>query len=144
MFTEYDLHICRDRVGEELERTSYVWATLKRSGVNISSGSDCPVEPLDPNKNIYCAVTRKDFKFYPEGGWTPDEKLTVHEAIECHTVEAAKAVGMEERMGKIKEGYLCDMTVFPVDLEKINPDEILETKPIMTIIGGGKRLCMVR
>lgn len=144
VFTEYDLHICKDRVGEEKEKTSYAWATLKRCGVNISSGSDCPVEPLDPNKNIYCAVTRKDFKHYPEGGWTPDERLTVHEAIECHTVEAAEAIGAEDRMGKIKAGYLCDMTVFPCDLEKIDPDEILETKPVMTIVSGKMRLCTGR
>ena len=141
VFTEYDLHICKDRVGEEFERTSYAWATLKRSGVNISSGSDCPVEPLDPHMNIYCAVTRKDFHHYPEGGWTPSECLTVHEAIECHTIEAAKAIGMEDRIGKIKAGFLCDMTVYANDLEKIVPDDILNMKPVMTVVGGNVRLC---
>ena len=141
VFTEYDLHICKDRVGEELEKTSYAWATLKRSGVNISSGSDCPVEHLDPHKNIYCAVTRKDFRHFPEGGWTPSERLTVHEAIECHTIEAAKAIGMEERMGKIKAGFLCDMTVYPSDLEKIAPDDILNLNSVMTIVGGNLRFC---
>lgn len=141
VFTEYDLHICKDRVGSELENTSYAWATLKRSGVTISSGSDCPVEPLDPHMNIYCAVTRKDFHHYPEGGWTPSERLTVHEALECHTTEAAKAVGMGNRMGKIKVGFLCDMTVYPADLEKIDPDDIMNTKPVLTVVGGNVRLC---
>lgn len=141
VFVEYDLHICRDRVGAELEKTSYNWKTLLHSGVCISSGSDCPVEPLDPAKNIYCAVTRKDFDGKPEGGWLPEQKLTVAEAVECHTVQAAKAVGYEDRAGRIAPGCLADLSVFPLDFEAIAPDEILNQKPVMTVVSGRVRLC---
>jgi len=82
VFAEYDLHICRDRVGAELERTSYNWRTLLESGVRICSGSDCPVESLDPAGNIYCAVTRKDYDGFPEGGWMPEQRLSVKQ-VHC-------------------------------------------------------------
>lgn len=141
VFTEYDLHICRDRVGEEMEKTSYNWAALYRSGVCISSGSDCPVEPLDPAKNIFCAVTRKDFNRLPEGGWMPEQRLTVEEAVACHTIQAAKAVGAEDRLGRIRVGYLADMTVFDRALDAVTPDEILDVKPVMTVVGGQVRRC---
>ena len=141
VFTEYDLHICRDRVGAELEKSSYNWATLLHSGVCISSGSDCPVEPLDPAKNIYCAVTRKDFAHQPEGGWMPEQCLTVAEAIACHTVEAAKAIGRAADMGRIAVGCLADMTVFPEALDAIAPDAILDAQPLMTVVGGMVRRC---
>lgn len=141
VFTEYDLHICRDRVGEALEKTSYSWATLYRSGVCISSGSDCPVEPLDPAKNIYCAVTRKDFNGQPEGGWLPEQCLTVEEAVACHTIQAARAVGAEERLGRIRVGLLADMTVFDRALDVVAPDAIMDAAPVMTVVGGVVRRC---
>ena len=141
VFTEYDLHICQNRVGSALEKTSYSWKTLLDSGVLISAGSDCPVEPLDPAKNIYCAVTRKDFDRFPEGGWMPDQRLTVAEAVRLHTVLAAKAARMEDCIGQIREGYFADFTVFPRALDEIAPDEILNQKPIMTVVGGKERPC---
>ena len=141
VFTEYDLHICASRVGEKHEKTSYNWKTLLDSGVCISAGSDCPVEPLEPAKNIYCAVTRKDFDGYPEGGWMPEQRLSVAEAVRLHTVLAAKSAGLEDRLGQIREGYFADFTVFPRALDEIAPEEILNQKPIMTVVGGKERLC---
>lgn len=141
VFVEYDLHICRDRAGETLEKTSYAWKTMLDAGVNISSGSDCPVEPLDPAKNIYCAVTRKDFSYLPEGGWLPEQCLTVEEAVRCHTVEAARAVGYEDRLGQIAPGFLADATVFPKALDDIPQDALLTQKPLFTMVGGVIRAC---
>lgn len=141
VFTEYDLHICRDRVGETLEKSSYNWKTLLSTGVCISSGSDSPVEPFDPAKNIYCAVTRQDFDHKPAGGWLPEQCLTVEEAVRCHTVEAARAVGYEDRLGRIAPGFLADATVFPADLAAIAPDDILTQQPLFTLVGGIRRDC---
>lgn len=141
VFTEYDLHICRSRVGIELEQTSYQWKTLLNGGANISSGSDCPVEPPDPALNIYCAVNRMDFSGMPQGGWFPGQRLTVEEAILCHTVKAAQSVGLNDRLGMIRKGFLADMSVFPHPFDQIPPQEIMHQKPIMTVMGGQVRMC---
>lgn len=136
VFCEYDLHICRDRVGEKLEKTSYQWKTLLQSGVCISSGSDCPVEPLDPMKNIYCAVNRRDFHLQPDTPWLPDQCLTVREAVYCHTVQAARAAGKENVLGRIAPGYLADMTILPADPERRPPEELLHIRPVGTVVAG--------
>lgn len=141
VFVEYDLHICGDRVGEALAKTSYNWKTLLDKGVCISSGSDCPVESLAPAGNIYCAVTRKDYEGKPENGWLPDQCLTVEEAIGCHTRMAAKTVGMDDRLGCIGEGYLADLSIYPQDFAEMDPMEILHQQPIMTVVGGRERKC---
>ena len=140
VFVEYDLHICRDRVGETLEKTSYNWKTLLDSGVNLSSGSDCPVESLSPAGNIYCAVTRKDYDGKPSGGWLPEQRLTVHEAVACHTLNAAKAVALQDKLGCVRAGLLADLTVFPKDFATISPEEILHQKPVMTVVNGNFRI----
>ena len=139
VFVEYDLHICRARVGKALEESSYNWKTLLDAGVCVSSGSDCPVETLAPAKNIYCAVTRKDYDGFPEGGWLPDQRLTVLEAIAGHTLNAARAAGMEDRMGMIREGYLADLSVFSKDFSEIPAEEIQFQRPVMTVVGGRVR-----
>ena len=141
VFVEYDLHICKDRVGEELAKTSYNWKTLLDKGVCISSGSDCPVESLSPAGNIYCAVTRKDYEGKPENGWLPDQRLTIEEALRCHTVLAAKTVGKADRMGCIRKGYLADLSIYPRDFAEIPAEEILHQKPIMIVVGGRERKC---
>ncbi len=144
VFAEYDLHICRDRVGARREESSYAWATLLRSGVCVSSGSDCPVEPLSPVKNIYCAVARRDFDHQPPEGWLLSERLTLQEALRCHTVEAARAASLEDRLGRIRAGYLADMTVFPKPLGDVPVDELPDQKPLMTVLGGRVRACPAR
>lgn len=141
VFAEYDLHICRRRVGEKRESTSYNWKTLLESGVCVSSGSDCPVESLDPAGNIYCAVTRKDYTGFPESGWMPEQRLSVRQAIACHTSLAAKAMGFEQERGRIAPGCLADFTVYPCSLEAVPPEEILRFRPLMTVLGGKARLC---
>lgn len=141
VFTEYDLHICRDRVGSEIEQSSYNWKTLYDAGVCISSGSDCPVEPCDPIKNIYCAVTRMDFDGYPQGGWMPEQRLSVYEAVDCHTVKPAQAADIGDRLGRIKVGYLADMTVLDSDMNAISPEKLMTVKPIYTMVGGALRKC---
>ena len=140
IFLDYDLHICEARVGHELATTSYQWKTILNSGVCISSGSDCPVNTCDAAQNIYCAVNRQDFSGYPAGGWFPEQRLTVEEAIRCHTVQAALAGGLERDIGLISPGKLADFTVYPEPMDRIDPAVIKDQIPLMTVVGGKIRL----
>lgn len=139
IFLDYDLHICEARVGKTLAATSYQWKTILDSGVCISSGSDSPVNTCDAMKNIFCAVQRTDFTGYPEGGWLPDQKLTVEEAVLCHTVLAARAGNLEKDLGSVTPGKLADFSVYPEALDHMDPAEIKNLVPVMTVIGGKVR-----
>lgn len=140
VFAEYDLHICASRVGTERESTSYAWKTLYDSGVTVSSGSDCPVEDASPAGNIYCASERRDYQGFPASGWLPAQRLTRREAILCHTVMAARCVGMEDRMGRIAPGYFADFSVYSEDLETVSAERLLRLRPLMTVVNGKIRL----
>ncbi len=65
-----------------------------------------------------------------------EEKLTLEEAIELYTLGAAYAEFMEDRKGKLKEGYLADMVIFNQDLMTIPHDQIMKSKVDITIVGG--------
>jgi len=136
VFLEYDLHICDDRVGKELGSTSYCFKTAYEMGIHASFGSDCPVEDCNPFSGIYCAVTRKDYNHLPEGGWNLQECISVEDAIDMYTVESAYHEFAETTKGRLKPGFLADLTVLDTDIFTCDPDIILDILPVMTMVGG--------
>ena len=119
-----------------MAKTTYNWKTFVEKGVHVACGSDCPVEEFDVLNGIYVAVTRKDLKGEPEGGWLPDQKLTVEEAIYGFTMGGAYASFEEGIKGSIEEGKLADMVILSRNLFEIPEDEIKDIKVEMTIFDG--------
>jgi len=116
-----------DRVGAERARWVYPFKTLLKKGVVVSSGSDCPVEPINPLLGVWAAVARKSFS---------EESLTVEEALKTYTLNAAYASFSEADVGTISVGKFADLTVLSEDPFKVAPDEIRKIVVEMTIVGG--------
>jgi hypothetical protein len=132
-----DMRFCEIRIGKERSKYAYAWRTLLDSGAIIAFGSDWPVEPLDPRRGLYSAVTRKSIEFdYPEGGWFPEQKLTMAEAIKLFTHSSAYASFEENIKGTLEPGKLADITIYAKDLFTIEPKEILTAPVFYTILGG--------
>lgn len=132
-----DMRFCEKRVGLERSKYAYAWRTLLDNGAILAFGSDWPVEPLDPRRGLYSAITRKNIEFdFPEGGWFPEQRLTLAEAIRYFTWGAAYASFEENIKGTLEPGKLADLTVFSRDLFSIEPKQILTTPVAMTIVGG--------
>jgi len=136
IFLDYDIHIVKERVGEKLAATSYQFKTLKKSGVVISLGSDCPVEFFDPYHNIYCAVSRKDLKGYPKEGYNPNEALSVQEAVYAYTVGSAYCSYEEDVKGKLIPGFYADCCVVDRDIFTVTTEEIKDAETLLTMIDG--------
>ena len=131
-----DKRFAEKRIGLERCRGAYAWRRLLDVGAKIAFGTDYGVEPLDPLEGLYAAVTRKDRAGEPGEGWFPEQKLTMEEAIELYTLGSAYSEFMEDRKGKIKEGYLGDVVMFNNDLMTIPEDRIMSSKVDYTIVGG--------
>lgn len=135
IFVGTDYKIAEKRVGERV-KDSYNWKTLLDYGVKIPLGTDSPVESPNPFENIYCAVTRMDLEEKPEGGWLPEQKLTVKEAVKAYTVESAYASYEENVKGSLEVGKFADMAVLSDDIFEIDPIKIKDISCLMTIKGG--------
>ena len=122
--------------GKELASTSYAFGTLLRMGVHLSYGTDCPVEDCNPFPNIYIAVTRKDRQGRPAGGFYPGECVDVETAIDAYTMESAYAEFQEDVKGRLKPGYYADMVLLDRDIFTVDPMEIKDILPVMTVVGG--------
>ena len=126
-----------DRLGQlRIEQGAYLWRDLLDEGVLVTSGTDSPVEPVNPIANFYAAVTRKTLKGVPEAGFEPAQKLTRMEALRAMTIAAAYAAFEERDKGSIEVGKLADLTVLNQDLITAPEAEILNTRVLMTMVGG--------
>jgi predicted amidohydrolase YtcJ len=132
-----DMRFCETRIGEERSKGAYVWKSLLESGARLAFGTDWDVEPLDPMRGLYSAVTRKNIESdLPEGGWFSGQKLTMAEAIRCYTLGSAYAAYEENIKGSLEAGKMADMVVLSKDLFSIDPKDILTTEVLFTILGG--------
>lgn len=135
-FVTTDMRWAEKRLGPERTKTAYAWKTFIDAGIHVAGGSDCPVEPLDPALGIYSAVTRQDLDGRPPGGWLPDQRLTVDEALRLFTVGGAYAAFEERDRGSVEPGKLADLTVLRQDPLTIPPEELKDLQVEMTIVGG--------
>ena len=131
-----DMYFVEDRVGKERAKGAYAWRWFIDAGLVIPCGSDFPVESNNPLLGIYAAVTRQDVKGWPEGGWLPEQRMTIEEAIKGFTIWAAYAAFQEDVLGSIELGKYADFTVLDKDILEIEPEEILTTKVAFTIVAG--------
>jgi hypothetical protein len=131
-----DKRWAESRLGEYRVLGAYAWHFMRSYGVHVPFGTDFPVESISPYQTLYAAVSRQDVEGSPVGGWQPQEKLTIAEAIRCHTYESAYAEFAEKEKGEIKVGMLADLVVHSKDLLTIPHREILTTETIYTIFNG--------
>lgn len=131
-----DMPFVEDRVGAERAKGAYAWRWFIDAGLVIPCGSDFPVESNNPLLGIYAAVTRQDPAGWPEGGWHPEQRMTIQEAVKGFTIWAAYAAFQEDVLGSIEVGKYADFTVLDKNILEIDPKEILTTKTVYTIVGG--------
>ena len=136
IFLLSDIAIINDRVGDELEKTSYAFNSLYQMGAPVSLSTDAPVEDCNPFENIYVAVNRMRFDFTPEGGYFKDECMSVSDAIDAYTIKSAYLEGKEDFKGRLKPGFIADMVILDRDIFTIDKTEIKDIKVVETIVGG--------
>jgi predicted amidohydrolase YtcJ len=131
-----DKRWAESRLGEYRVLGSYAWHLMRSYGVHVPFGTDFPVESINPYRTLYAAVSRQDEEGLPLGGWQPQEKVTMAEAIRSHTYESAYAEFAEKEKGEIKVGMYADLVVQSKDLLTIPYKEIMQTEPVYTIFNG--------
>ena len=131
-----DMRWAEQRVGPERAKGAYAWATMQKFGVRLAFGTDYDVEPISPFRGLYACVTRELPDGGPQGGWEPQEKISLGDCIRAYTSGSAYGEFMEGKKGELKEGEFADFVVLSNDLTKIDPREYTKTKVLRTVVGG--------
>jgi predicted amidohydrolase YtcJ len=124
------------RIGHDRASRTYAFRTFLNHGVRLAFGTDWPVAPLNPMLGLYAAVTRATLDGKNPGGWFPEQRLTVAEAVQAYTLGSAYAEFQENEKGSITSGKLADMVILSDDIFTIDPARIRDVKVLETFVGG--------
>lgn len=123
-------------LGKKWMEVAWPMRSLIDAGAVMTCGSDFPCVGLNPMEGIYAAITRQTFDGYPEGGFVPNQKITLGEVLQGYTYGSALVANYANELGTLSVGKLADIVVLDKNLFTAAPKEILETKVLMTMVGG--------
>ncbi len=124
------------RIGPERIKTTYAFRTLLDTDAPLAFGSDWTVAPLDPMLGVFAAVTRRTLDGRNPGGWVPEQKITVGEALRAYTSGNAWATFNEQKWGTLAPGRFADVVVLDRDPFAVPAESLGTIKPRFTIVGG--------
>jgi predicted amidohydrolase YtcJ len=123
-------------IGAERARTTYAFRSLLDAGARVAFGSDWFVAPPTPLEGIYAAVTRRTLDGKNPGGWIPEQRIAVEEALTAYTRTAAFASHEEMAKGTLERGKLADFVLIDRDITRVSPESIREARVTLTVVGG--------
>lgn len=126
------------RVGEGKANYAYAFKTLLENGIRVGINTDCPVEPLNPWETVYATVTRGVHEGVPLAKNTPEQKLTLEEALSGYTCGSAYTMNEEDDLGTLDRGKFADFVTLETDPFSVDAKDIRDLKISETYVGGCK------
>ena len=123
-------------IGHERGKGTYAFRSLLDHHTRLAFGSDWFVAPATPLEGIYAAVTRRTLDGANPGGWYPEQKISVEDALRAYTSGGAYASYDERDKGTLERGKLADFVMIDRDLTRTPPAEIAQARVVMTVVGG--------
>ncbi len=123
------------RLGPRRSALQYPIATLHRLGASVSFGSDWPVSSADPLQGLAVAVTRQTPDGEPAGGWLPEERLPILDAIDAYTRGSAHQAFDDDR-GVIAPGMVADFTLVEHDITAMPGAEVADVGAVGVWMAG--------
>jgi predicted amidohydrolase YtcJ len=117
---------------------AYAWQTIIKSGARIAFGSDFPVESPNPFPGLSAAISRQDPAGQPPGGWRPEERVSLAQAMSGFTRDAAYAGFAEDRIGSLEPGKWADFILVDRDTTKVDAQALAKTEVLQTWVAGKK------
>jgi predicted amidohydrolase YtcJ len=133
---EDTLRVWAGNNGPDRASRAWVWNSIAQAGGHIAFGSDWNVVTLNPWEGLQMAVTRQTAEGTPAGGFLPEQRITLAQAVEAYTLGAAYAGRREKTEGSIEPGKLADLIIVSQNIFEIDPHELSKTKVVKTIVGG--------
>jgi len=131
-----DKNMAQDRIGHARIKGAYAWRTLLDSGVKVVSGSDFPIEYANPFFGLHAAVSRQDRHNMPQLGWLAHEAMTLTQALNSFTLDAAYGAHQEQIIGSLEPGKWADFIVTDIDIFTVPISQIWQADVQQTFIAG--------
>jgi predicted amidohydrolase YtcJ len=134
--TDNETVVWAGAIGPERASRAWAWGSLRRAGARLAFGSDWPVVTMSPFDGLQVAVNRQTREGLPAGGWLPEQRLSLEEALAGYTSGAAYAAFMDAETGTLAPGKWADLVVLRDDLFALPPSRLHDNKVMLTMVGG--------
>ena len=91
-----------------------------------------PITTPDPWKAIYQAMQRVG----PKGVLNAAEGIDRQALFQAYTLNAARAIRLEERIGSLKPGKQADLILLDRDVFSVEPEALRDTRVLKTWFAG--------
>ncbi len=126
-----------ERVGAVRGAYAYPFKSMHDAGIPLALSSDCPVETMDPFACLAAAVFRDP--------WSPDERLTMAEALRLYCLGGAYAAHSEHERGSLTEGKFADFVILSGDLLTCaTADAVMALAVEQVFVGGEPAFSLAR
>ncbi|MCU1735028.1 MULTISPECIES: amidohydrolase [unclassified Pseudomonas] len=129
---EYAIDMVKPYVSAFAFRFQYPARSLLKAGATIAGASDWPVSPANPWMAIAQATTRRGSK----GVLNPEETIPREVMFYAYTLNAAKTIRLEDRIGSLVKGKQADFVVLDRDVFTVDEQALAETQVVQTWFGG--------
>ena len=123
-------------LGPERASRAWSWKSIQDAGGRLAFGTDWPVVGLDPIPGLHTAMTRQTLEGEPAGGFVPEQRLSLREALRAYTRGAAFAEFAEREKGSLEAGMLADVVVWDRDIFSVPIDQVKNARIVKTIYDG--------
>ncbi len=125
------------KLGKERTARLYPIRSVADTRAALAMGSDWPVSSANPLDGIEVAVTRRGPDEKGEGPvFIPEERIDLATALAAYTIGSAHANFLDQETGSLETGKAADLIVLSNDLFEVPPDQINETKVLLTLLEG--------
>ena len=134
----YTVDSLKPYLGARRWRYTYPAGSLAEAGARLCGGSDWPVDPLLPFRQIEIAVNRTADEVY-EGYPRPlfrQEGLSLRRSLVMHTRNSAFQLHQEGLSGLIREGFAADLIVLDRDVLRVPLKRVSKSEVALTMVDG--------
>ena len=134
----YTVDNLKDYLGPERYRHVYPAGSLRRAKATLCGGSDWPVDPLLPFRQIEMAVNRTADEVYAgyPGPLSARQGIGLEASLRMHTRNSAFQLHQENLSGRLAPGLAADLVVADRNLTKVSLEKVSKTKSRLTLVGG--------
>ncbi len=134
----YTVDYVKPYIGKQRWRYLYPSGSISKAGGTVTGGSDWPVDPLLPFRQIEMAVNREGDEVYPyyPGPLEAQERLRRRASLRMHTANSAFQMHQLAETGSIEVGKKADVIVLDRDVERVPLTEVSHTQVLLTLLDG--------
>lgn len=122
-------------LGADRVMAGYPLRSVVEAGMPLSIHADTPVSPPQPLMLVWMAVNRTTASGRVMG---EAERLTVDQALRAVTIEGARTIGLNGKVGSIRAGKKADFVILERDPYKVDPMTIKDIPVWGTVFEGTK------